>query len=103
MIAKLHPLARRVWQHLAGIRTKIVVLSSFLLLLPYLGYQYVWEMETVLRQGQEQTLMGTARAFAMGMNDRPALFAYRQTPSKLDQERISTLFVLTTPSDWMAT
>ncbi|OOE39782.1 proteobacterial dedicated sortase system histidine kinase [Salinivibrio kushneri] len=107
MIAKLHPLARRIWQHLAGIRTKIVVLSSFLLLLPYLGYQYVWEMETVLRQGQEQTLMGTARAFAMGMNDRPALFAYRQTPSKLEPGKDLHAFRLNHPirldgdlSDW---
>ncbi|OOE65085.1 proteobacterial dedicated sortase system histidine kinase [Salinivibrio sp. IB868] len=97
MIAKLHLLARHLWQHIAGIRTKIVVLSSFLLLLPYLGYQYVWEMENVLRQGQEQTLMGTARAFAMGMNDRPSLFSYRDIPSQLDPGKDLHAFRLNHP------
>ena len=39
-----------------GIRSKLVFLSSFLLFLPWLGYQYILEMEEYLRRGQEQTV-----------------------------------------------
>lgn len=57
-----------------GLRTKVILISSFLLLLPWLGYKYVWEMEKLLRQGQEQTLIGTTRAVATALNERPNLF-----------------------------
>ena len=49
-------------------------LSSFLLILPWLGYQYVLEMDKFLRQGQEQALIGTSRAIAMALHERPTLF-----------------------------
>ncbi|WP_281222519.1 proteobacterial dedicated sortase system histidine kinase [Photobacterium sanguinicancri] len=57
-----------------GLRTKVILISSLLLALPWLGYKYVWEMEKLLRQGQEQTLIGTTRAVATALNERPALF-----------------------------
>ncbi|MCF2947462.1 proteobacterial dedicated sortase system histidine kinase [Paraglaciecola aquimarina] len=57
-----------------GIRLKLLFFSSFLLAIPWLGYQYVWEMETYLRIGQEQTMVGTARAVATALHERPALF-----------------------------
>ena len=57
-----------------GLRSQVVILSSFLLILPWLGYQYVWEMEKFLRQGQEQTLLGTTRAVATALHERPKLF-----------------------------
>ena len=57
-----------------GLRTKLVLFSSFLFVIPYLGYQFVWELETYLRIGQEQTLVGTARAVATALHERPALF-----------------------------
>ncbi len=57
-----------------GLRLKLLFFSSFLLALPWLGYQYVWEMETYLRIGQEQTMVGTARAVATALHERPALF-----------------------------
>ena len=58
-----------------GIRSKVIFLSSFLLLIPWLGYQYVWEMESFLRQGQEKTLTATARALATALHERPNLIA----------------------------
>ncbi|MCP3427443.1 proteobacterial dedicated sortase system histidine kinase [Opacimonas viscosa] len=58
-----------------GLQAKILVFSSFLFAIPYLGYQYVWELETYLRIGQEQTLVGTARSVATVMHERPSLFA----------------------------
>ena len=57
-----------------GIRLKLLVFSSFLFAIPWLGYQYVWELETYLRIGQEQTMVGTARAVATALHERPALF-----------------------------
>ncbi len=57
-----------------GLRTKLLLLSSFLFTIPWLGYQYVWEMEKYLRYGQEQTLVGTARALATSLHERPNLF-----------------------------
>jgi dedicated sortase system histidine kinase len=57
-----------------SLRLKLLFFSSFLLAVPWLGYQYVWEMETYLRIGQEQTMVGTARAVATALHERPALF-----------------------------
>ena len=47
-----------------GIRSKLVFMSAFLLVIPWLGYQYILEMEEYLRRGQEQTVLGTAQALA---------------------------------------
>lgn len=57
-----------------GIRFKLVFLSSFLLIIPWLGYRYIMEMEDYLRRGQEQVVLGTAQALATALNERPELF-----------------------------
>lgn len=57
-----------------GLRAKLLLLSCVLLTVPWFGYQYVWEMEKYLRFGQEQTLIGTARALATSLHERPKLF-----------------------------
>lgn len=57
-----------------GLRAKLLLLSSFLFIIPWFGYQYVWEMEKYLRFGQEQTLVGTARALATALHEREKLF-----------------------------
>ena len=57
-----------------GLRSKLLLLSGFLFTIPWFGYQYVWEMEKYLRFGQEQTIIGTARALATSLHDRPKLF-----------------------------
>lgn len=57
-----------------GLRAKLVLLSGFLFAIPWLGYQYVWEMEKYLRLGQERTLVGTTRALATALHERPKLF-----------------------------
>lgn len=63
-----------MWQFRIGIRLKLLLLSSFLFAIPWLGYKYMWELENYLLLGQEQTLMGTARAVATALHERPALF-----------------------------
>jgi len=57
-----------------GLRSKVILLASFFLILPWLGYQYIVEMEGFLRQGQQQTLIGTTRAVATALHERPKLF-----------------------------
>ncbi len=57
-----------------GLRSKLLLLSTFLITIPWFGYQYVWEMEKYLRFGQEQTILGTARALATALHERPNLF-----------------------------
>jgi len=57
-----------------GIRLKLLFLSIFLFAIPWLGYQFIWEMEAYLRVGQEQTMVGTARAVATALHERPKLF-----------------------------
>lgn len=61
-------------KQLFGIRFKLVFLASFLLVIPWLGYLYILEMEEYLRRGQEQVVLGTARALATALNERPELF-----------------------------
>jgi dedicated sortase system histidine kinase len=60
-----------------GIRFKLVFMSSFLLIIPWLGYQYILEMEQYLSRGQEQTVLGTSRALATALSERPELFNRR--------------------------
>lgn len=57
-----------------GIRFKLVFLSSFLLVIPWLGYKYILEMEGYLNRGQEEIVLGTAQALATALNERPELF-----------------------------
>lgn len=64
----------RVIKNPFGIRFKLVFLSSFLLVIPWLGYRYILEMEDYLRRGQEQVVLGTAQALATALNERPELF-----------------------------
>ncbi len=101
-------LIERMLRWVSGIRTKVVLLSGLLLLLPFIGYNYVWELEDVLRQGQEQTVMGSARAFSMALNQQPRLFErQRFTKPRLDDGKDLYAFDLNThidldgsPLDW---
>jgi two-component system, OmpR family, sensor histidine kinase ChvG len=57
-----------------GIRGKVFVLSLVLLAIPWIGYAYIRQIEQFQREGQERALMGTARAVATALHDRPQLF-----------------------------
>ena len=56
-----------------GLRSKLALVALVLLVLPWAGYEYVREMERFLLEGQEQALLGAARAVATALHDRPAL------------------------------
>ena len=62
------------FNNLFSIRAKLIFLSSLLLLIPVLVYQYILAMDEYLRSGQELTVLGEARALATALNDRPELF-----------------------------
>ena len=49
-------------------------MSLVLLAIPWVGYSYILEVESFLRQGQERTLAGTAQAIATALHDRQQLF-----------------------------
>jgi len=57
-----------------GIRAQLLLVLTVFLALPWLGVEYVRELERVLRDAQERTLGGTAQAVAIALNDRPRLF-----------------------------
>ncbi len=67
-----------------SIRAKALLLSPLLLSIPYVGYQYVREMEDFLRVGLEGSVLATARALASALNDQAALFARADAAAKDD-------------------
>ena len=48
-------------------------MALLLLTIPYVGYQFVREMENYLRDGLEQSVLGAAQALAGALHDRPDL------------------------------
>src|SRR4051794_29894773 len=63
-----------------GIRAQLLWVLTVFLALPWLGYEYVRELERFLREAQERTLAGTAQAVATALHDRPRLFAVPADP-----------------------
>src|SRR5207248_1567917 len=63
-----------------GIRAQLLLVLTVFLALPWLGYEYVRELERFLREAQESTLAGTAQAVATALHDRPRLFSTPADP-----------------------
>ena len=57
-----------------GIRAQLVLVLTVLLALPWLGWQYLNELERFLRVAQDRSLAATAQAIATALNDRQRLF-----------------------------
>lgn len=55
-----------------SLRTKLMLVALSILVLPWAGWQFVRQMEILLRQGQEQALLASAEALARGIAVRPA-------------------------------
>ena len=96
-----------IFTHLFSIRFKLVLLSSLLLVFPWLGNRYILEMEEYLSRGQEQTVLGTARALATALSERPELFnesSYSRAESSQDLYVYPVVYPLTLAdnalSDW---
>ena len=63
-----------------GIRAQLLLVLTVFLAIPWLGYEYVRELERFLRDAQERTLAGTAQAVATALHDRPRLFEVNPVP-----------------------
>lgn len=57
-----------------SIRSKLLLVALALLLIPWMGYEYVRDMKSFLLRGQENALNLTARAIATVLHDKPELF-----------------------------
>ena len=57
-----------------SIRFKLLLVASSLLIIPWIGTQYIQEMESYLRQQQEQALLTRTQMVATVMQGRPDLF-----------------------------
>ena len=67
-----------------SIRYKLLLVILTLLLIPWMGYQYVREMKSFALQGQEEALLLTAGAIATVLHDRPELFSAKTTSPEAD-------------------
>ena len=63
-----------------GIRAQLLLVLTVFLALPWLGYEYVRELERFLRDAQERAVASTAQAVATALHDRPRLFATPADP-----------------------
>ena len=54
-----------------SLRTKLLLLSLLTLILPWAGWQYAQQMETTLRDGQEQGLLTTAEVLSRVVASQP--------------------------------
>jgi dedicated sortase system histidine kinase len=64
-----------------GLRAQLLIVSSLLLALPFLGLRSAREIEAFLVETQEQGLASTARAVATALNERPGVFVTDLTQS----------------------
>ncbi len=53
------------------LRSKLLLITLSFLLLPWAGWQWLRQMETLLREGQEQALLASAEALARAVAARP--------------------------------
>jgi dedicated sortase system histidine kinase len=68
-----------------GIRAQLLLVLTVFLAIPWLGYEYVRELERFLRDAQERTLAGTAQAVATALHDRPRLFQEGPLSPEIEQ------------------
>ncbi|MGB5310259.1 MAG: proteobacterial dedicated sortase system histidine kinase [Arenicellales bacterium] len=69
-----------------SIRYKLLLVILTLLLIPWMGYQYVREMKAFALQGQEEALLLTAGAIATVLHDRPELFSAEKRGTGIEND-----------------
>ena len=81
-----------------SLRTKLMLVALSILVLPWAGWQFVRQMEILLRQGQEQAMLASAEALARGLAARPgrlppaareSVFRLRELTLELERMRIT--------------
>ncbi len=68
-----------------SLRSKLMLLSIAVLIIPYMGFDYLRQMETYLRETLEASLVDSAYAVAGALNDKPKLFesSFNETTNSL--------------------
>jgi two-component system, OmpR family, sensor histidine kinase ChvG len=70
-----------------GLRAQLLIVSSLLLAIPFLGLRSAREIEAFLVETQEQGLASTARAVATALNERPGVFVTEAASASTDDAR----------------
>ncbi len=70
-----------------GLRAKLLVAVLPLLAIPLVGLGYVREIEALLKEQQEQSLITAARTIATALHDRPSLLKLRPEDPLLKMDR----------------
>jgi len=83
---------RRLPRFKISIRIKLLLVASSLLIIPWIGTQYIQEMEAYLRTQQEEALLTRTQMVASVMQGRPDLFETK-TVAPLPTEHIQHIFV----------
>lgn len=78
------------------IRSKILLLTVALFSIPYMGYEYVREMENYLRDNLETSLVDTAQLLSGVLQERPELF-HRQLVDTVIEDEPVVMTSLKTP------
>ena len=68
-----------------SLRSKLMLLSIAVLIIPYIGFDYLRQMETYLRETLEASLVDSTYAVAGALNDKPKLFesSFNETANSL--------------------
>ena len=59
-----------------SLRSKLLLVSMAVLVIPYMGFEYLRQMETYLRDTLESSLVDTSYAIAGALNNKPDLFDF---------------------------
>ena len=83
---------------LFGLHGQVALVALVLLVIPWVGYSYVKAMEKLLRENQEQQVMGAARSIATALQDRPKLLELHGTSRKITWKEVCGLFAFDSPA-----
>lgn len=78
-----------------SIRAKLLLVALLLLLIPFIGFRFIQEMDRSLRTGQEQVLVSAARLLSATLSDRPQLFhgtSASAATEEIERRRLLAMF-----------
>ncbi|MFT5396127.1 MAG: two-component system sensor histidine kinase ChvG [Gammaproteobacteria bacterium] len=88
-----------------SLRSKLMLLSIAVLIIPYIGFDYLRQMETYLRETLEASLVDSTYAVAGALNDKPRLFetSFNETTNSLYVHQLNNPVELDGyTDDWLA-
>lgn len=71
------------------IQKKLLLASISLFIIPWIGYQYIQEMQSYLYQNMEKDLLAKVKLVAASLHERPALFNNRNEATLLSTKPIN--------------